>query len=221
MTFPSHHSSVPLFHSLGCGTVEQTSNQRNNPRNMRGTNSLKALANKVLERNMEWNKPGTATSNSVPPPDQPVPLRGTNDETNCVPQYDDLSYAFEERAVIMEYDDVLARKKKIAAEKETGTDKTDKFEMDANVSGLSIPPGGLFDKESLLYDFEERIAIAEYDGHQGPIQAQRIAYLGAFMAVLNTLPYRDIKEDHEGDWLNQRIKTTREWLADQGVRQPK
>jgi hypothetical protein len=44
---PSPLSFVPLFHSLGGGTVEQT---------------LKALADKVLER----NKRGTTVSRSVP-----------------------------------------------------------------------------------------------------------------------------------------------------------
>lgn len=111
MIFPSHPSSVPPFHPLGNGTVEQTLNQRNSPRNMDGTFSLKALANKVLERNKERNTYGTKVLKPVPHPDQPVPLRGTNLEPTCVPQYDDLSYAFEERAAIMEYEGALTREK--------------------------------------------------------------------------------------------------------------
>ncbi len=108
MTFPSHSSSVPPFHSLGNGTVEQTLNHRNSSRNVNGTSSLKTLANKVLERNKQGNNPGTAASKAVPHLDQNVPLHGTNLETNCA-QYDDLSYAFEERAAIMEYDGGLTR----------------------------------------------------------------------------------------------------------------
>lgn len=56
------------------------------------------------------------------------------------------------------------------------------------MSVLSVPFPGTFDEESLLYDFEERLAIAEYDGHQTPLQAERIAYQDAFIAVLNALP---------------------------------
>jgi hypothetical protein len=81
--------------------MEQILNQRNGPWNTSGTNSLKALANKVLKRNKEWNTNGTRVL-------KPVPLRGTNVEINCVPQYDDLSYAFEERAAIMEYEGGLS-----------------------------------------------------------------------------------------------------------------
>ncbi len=39
MIFPSHSSSVPLFHSLESGTMEQTLNQRNTPRNINGTST--------------------------------------------------------------------------------------------------------------------------------------------------------------------------------------
>ena len=144
MTFPSHPSSVPLFHSLGNGTVEQTFNQRNSPWNIGGTNSLKALANKVLERNKEWNTYGTMTSKSVPPPDQSVPLRGTNAEVGC-------------------------------------KDKADNF----------------------LYDFEERLAIAEIDGNQTPIEAHRIAYLDTFISILSALAEND---PYQG-WLAEKIET--------------
>jgi hypothetical protein len=40
----------------------------------------------------------------------------------------------------------------------------------------------------MMEDFEERLAIAEYDGHQNDLQAQCIAYRDAFMAVLRVLP---------------------------------
>jgi hypothetical protein len=66
-------------------------------------------------------------------------------------------------------------------------------------------------------EYEERLAIAEYNGLQSPRQAERIAYLDAFVSVLITLPYEDTKED----WLNQRVKTAKEWLVDQGIPLPK
>lgn len=116
--------------------------QWNSPWNIGGTNSLKALANKVLERNKEWNTYGTMTSKSVPPPDQSVPLRGTNAEVGC-------------------------------------KGETDNF----------------------LYDFEERLAIAEYDDQKSPLQAERIAYLSAFISILFTLT----EDNPHKDWLTQQI----------------
>lgn len=221
MTFPSHHSSVPPFHSLGNGTVEQMLNQRNSPRNMGGTNSLKALANKVLEWNRKWNKPGTAALKPVPPMPQSSSACGTNSKVGYKVEPDNFLYEFNERAAIMEYDGGLTREKtekiKTTAEKETSTDKTDKFEMDANMSVLSVPTVGPFDKESLLYEFEERIAIAEVDGNQTPIEAHRIAYLDSFMAVLATLPYENV----EDDWVEKRIKATKEWPFGSGDRTAK
>ncbi|MBY0293018.1 MAG: hypothetical protein K2W92_07015, partial [Alphaproteobacteria bacterium] len=55
------------------------------------------------------------------------------------------------------------------------SDKPDRFNLKTNLSvmsGLSAP--------SLLDSFEERLAIAEYDGQQTHLQAHRIAYLDAF-----------------------------------------
>lgn len=69
----------------------------------------------------------------------------------------------------------------------------------------------------LLDEYEERLAIAEYDGLQSPIQAQRIAYLDAFVSVLVTLPYDSNKED----WLPQRLNAAQNWLLDQRIKQPK
>lgn len=45
--------------------------------------------------------------------------------------------------------------------------------METNVPVLSVPPGDHFDKESLLYEFEERLAIAEYDDQKIPAQAEQ------------------------------------------------
>ncbi len=73
-----------------------------------------------------------------------------------------------------------------------------------------------FHPSSLSDGYEERLAIAEYEGHQTPAQAQRIAYVDAFIAVLVTLPFGDSKED----WLEQKIKAAKEWLVSQGMEQP-
>src|SRR5690606_22297608 len=72
------------------------------------------------------------------------------------------------------------------------TDKPDKTDNGVLLSGLS---GSFqdhsdkfltssFDHSSFLYDFEERLAIAEYDGCQTPQQAYGIAYLDAFLTIL-------------------------------------
>ncbi|KAB2832859.1 MAG: hypothetical protein F9K49_07485 [Caedimonadaceae bacterium] len=146
-SLPSSPTLVPPFHSLGNGTVEQDHVLRNTQWNTAGTSSLKTLANKVLERNKDRNKPGTETLKSVPLSDQPVPLRGTNSGADDTTQYDDLSY-----------------------------------------------------------EFEERIAIAEYDGQQTPLQAHRIAYLDAFMAALATLPQETSSQEEQREhWLDHKI----------------
>ena len=119
--------------------MEQGLHQWNAHWNTAGTLSLKALANKVLERNKGWNKYGTGALNSVPRPDQTVPLggtvgtvgvsgapgmpgvsgtpgasvmpgtSGTDPEADFSSQQEALSYEFEERAAIMEYDGGLTR----------------------------------------------------------------------------------------------------------------
>jgi hypothetical protein len=139
-SFSSPSSSVPPFHSLGNGTVEQDQAMRNTQWNTVGTSSLKVLANKVLERNKDRNKSGTEALKSVPLSDQTVPLRGTNSGADDATQYDALSY-----------------------------------------------------------EFEERLAIAEYDGQQTPLQAQRIAYLDAFISVLVALPQESYENSHGED----------------------
>lgn len=139
----SRLTSVPPFHYLGNGTVEQDHNLGNTQWNTNGTLSLKDLANKVLERNKSWNKSGTNPSKSVPLAAQNVPLSGTRSETDHTPRYDAFSY-----------------------------------------------------------EFEERVAIAEYDGHQNPLQAEHIAYLGAFINLLSTLA----ENDPHQDWLAQKIQ---------------
>ena len=77
-----------------------------------------------------------------------------------------------------------------------------------------------FDPSSLTDDYEERLAICEYNGHQTSSQAKRIAYLDSFMSVLGTLPY-DAAGRFEKDWLEQRIKSAQDWLVAQGLEQPK
>jgi len=91
------------------------------------------------------------------------------------------------------------------------------LELPVARSVSSDSQNGLLQLSSLPDEYEERLAIAEYDGHQSATQAQRIAYLDAFIAVLVTLP----RNDGEGDWLNQRVKAAQKWLEDQGMSQPK
>jgi len=66
--------------------------------------------------------------------------------------------------------------------------------------------------------YHERLAIAQFDGCQTAIQAQRIAYQDAFVSVIVTLPYVDVI--HGEDWMEQRIKAAKEWLNLQGFIQP-
>lgn len=94
-------------------------------------------------------------------------------------------------------------------------DKPNRFNSKTNMSVLS----GLSDP-SLLENFEERLAIAEYDGQQTHLQAQRIAYLDAFMAVLATLPYEEEEGHYDEDWLTRRVKATQNWLVAEGLQQP-
>ena len=136
MTYPAYPSSVPLFHSLESGTVEQDQQLWNTEWNVCGTTGLKALATKVLERNKEWNKDGTEASKSVPPMPPCSTGCGTKDEGGCKAE-----------------------------------------------------------TECLVYDFEERLAIAEYDGGQISVDAHGIAYLDAFLTILFELSARDPQKD--------------------------
>jgi hypothetical protein len=69
----------------------------------------------------------------------------------------------------------------------------------------------------ILEEYEERLAIAEYDGLQSPTQAERIAYVDAFVSVLVTLPY----DEGDGDWLDYKVTAAKRWLLDQGISHPK
>jgi hypothetical protein len=64
---------------------------------------------------------------------------------------------------------------------------------------------------ALSYEFEEQAAIAEYDGQQTPQQAQRIAYLDAFISLLYAL----VKDDPHKDWLAQKIQIALASLEEQ------
>ncbi len=108
-------------------------------------------------------------------------------------------------------------------------DKPDRLGPNLNLSGLSGPSQGDLNKTSvfpyegcsLLDDFEERLAIAEYDGQQSSTQAQRIAYQDALIALLNTLRYEEEGGYYDEDWLTRRIKAAQNWLVAQGLHQPK
>jgi hypothetical protein len=118
--------------------------------------------------------------------------------------------------------------KKVENNPETGTDKTDKSIDEGLLSVLSVRPLELVDENFSPYgeqEFEERLAIAEYDGDQTSLHAHRIAYLDAFISVLTTLPATDLQRDWldqriqttdlQRDWLDQRIQTTLAWIEDQ------
>ncbi|HUX78436.1 MAG TPA: hypothetical protein VMW10_01615 [Alphaproteobacteria bacterium] len=109
----------------------------------------------------------------------------------------------------------------VKSKPEARADNTDKPHGKGDLSVLSVTSGRSFGKSSLLDDFEERLAIAEYDGDQSSSQARRIAYQDAFIAVLNTLPYDEAEGYYDEDWLTRRAKAARNWLLAQGVQQPK
>lgn len=92
------------------------------------------------------------------------------------------------------------------------TDNTDRLNPKTNVSVLSVPSQSPFDENSLHYDFEERLAIAEYDGQQTEIQTQRIAYLDAFITILSNLAKNDLHKD----WLAKKIQIAVKSLETQG-----
>jgi hypothetical protein len=226
-----------LFQTLGNGTVEQALNQRNTPWNRNGTGPLKAAANKVLERNTAWNKPGTEASKPVPPMPQTPPSCGTDGE-GVEQSNEQLKIAEENEALPDKTDKCLppAGLSILSAPPqgtldENGentlpirTDTTDKPQEAPSSEIFCVPskkfPACPFDRFSLLTDFEERLAIAEYDGHQSPQQAQRTAYQDAFMAVLSALPEVDTPESSSEDWFDQRIKASQAWLSVQGVERP-
>jgi hypothetical protein len=95
-----------------------------------------------------------------------------------------------------------------------GGDKSDRFKLESNMSPLSLRSPELLDQNFYPYgehDFEERLAIAEYDGDQIDIQAQRIAYLDAFISALTSLPATETQRD----WLDMRIQTCLAWIEGQ------
>ena len=83
---------------------------------------------------------------------------------------------------------------------------SDRFDSSVNMPDLSGSPRDILENIVFPYgehDFEERIAIAEVDGNQNPIQAHRIAYLDAFISLLSVLAEKDPHQD----WLAQKIQT--------------
>ena len=113
----------------------------------------------------------------------------------------------------------LLDEKKVENNPRKGGDKSDRFRFEANMSPLSLRTQGLFplNRDSLLYEFEERIAIAEYDGCQNEVQAECIAYQDAFISVLNAVPYDQERDLDIRRWLDQRITAAQEWLSREGV----
>jgi hypothetical protein len=83
------------------------------------------------------------------------------------------------------------------------------------VGDISLHPTSVWE------DYEERLAIAEHDGHQPPHQAERIAYQDAFISVLVTLPQEAYDSSSGEDWLEARIAAAKDWLQTQNLFQPK
>lgn len=138
----SSTNPVSLFHPLGSETVKQGTDNRNDKRNSLETNSLKALANRALQRNKARNNYETNPSNGVS--SHPLP------ETK-------------------------------------------------QIGELSLPLA--------LESYEERIAIAEYDGGQSVNHAHRIAYNSALVEYINAHP-------------TENIIAAQEFLIAQGIPQP-
>jgi len=111
----------------------------------------------------------------------------------------------------------LGRNQKIYLKHLLTTDKTDKPNSSLDLSDGSSTSHEKLEKTALAGEFEERIAIAEYDGQQSTLQAQRIAYHDAFIAALTTIPYETA---YQSNWFSQHIKDSQAWLVSQGIRQP-
>lgn len=83
------------------------------------------------------------------------------------------------------------------------TDRADKPISEGHLSVLSVPPKGTLDQD-YFYTYEERVAIAEYDGHQTLLQVQRIAYLDAFLSIL----FDSTELDSQREWLIQKVQSS-------------
>lgn len=78
--------------------------------------------------------------------------------------------------------------------------------------GTNTEVGCKVEADSFLYDFEERLAIAEYDGEASPVQAHCIAYLDAFISLLTH--FAEDEPDYQ-DWLKMKIHVALERLEGQ------
>jgi len=116
-----------------------------------------------------------------------------------------------------------------------GTDRTDIV----TVPGMSVPVQGELEHNnrlnlsnesfnhtnvsstlsSLADDYKERLAIAEYDGRQDTLQAHRIAYEDALIAILNANPPDNVAKP-DTDWFMDRVKVMEGWLSSQGIVRP-
>jgi hypothetical protein len=90
------------------------------------------------------------------------------------------------------------------------------------VSSLSLPETKTIEEPippTLLEDYEERVAIAEYDGGQSAKLAHRIAYMDAFISSFNTNSLDD-SLIMDGDWFMEAVKVTQNLLKTPGISQP-
>ena len=91
------------------------------------------------------------------------------------------------------------------------SDISDRLDPNLNLSCRLQNNLEKFSSPYVEQDFEEQLAIAEYDGGQTSLHAQRIAYLDAFISVLTTLP----ATASQRDWLDMRIQTALDWIESQ------
>jgi len=113
-------------------------------------------------------------------------------------------------------------------------DKSDNWNLKPDLALLSPPSMDVFEKNlknmsgsisdksdnwdshtiSSFYDnYQERVAIAELDGKQNPVQARCIAYLDAFISLLSDLA----ENDSHRDWLSEKVQTALTTLEAQNL----
>ena len=84
----------------------------------------------------------------------------------------------------------------------TASQSVPPLSQSSTACGTSAEVGCKAEADNFLYDFEERISIAEYDGGQTSTQAQRIAYVDVFITILSDLA----ENTPHQDWLAQQIQ---------------
>jgi len=82
----------------------------------------------------------------------------------------------------------------------------------SSACGTNAEVGCKVETDNLLYEFNERVAIASCDGGQTNLHAHCIAYLDAFISLLTH--FAEDESDYQ-DWLKMKIHVALERLEDQ------